>query len=869
MAHQKRGFAPLARVVPLLALVLAVTGPPPALRPLPERVVAKLRRQASEAAGARYDRPDLAWEHYREKRLGGARVDAARLYAAAIRRRAEMPVYSTRRGGYERAGGERPPQRRLATGPRPNAAPSLATWKPLGPGNIGGRTRALVIRPDRPAVMWAGGVSGGVWKSTDRGRSWRPVGDRLANLAINVLRLDPSDPKVLYAGTGEGYFREAVRGTALPLRGGGIFRSADGGASWERLPGTDRGRFFYVNDLLVSRHDPVRIYAATRSGIFRTADGGESWKRVLNPKVKGGCLDLVERTDARHDDSLLAGCGTLAPGAVWRNTAAQDDGAWEKVLAEPGMARTSLAVAPSRQRTVYALAASSVPGPSGLYEQALHAVYRSDEGGAPGSWRAVVRNTDADKVGTLLLSNPITASLVECGFDATNDFFAMGWYVNVIAVDPRDPERVWAGGVDIFRSDDGGASWRPASYWWADPKNPNYAHADQHGLVFDPRDDSRLYLLNDGGIYRTNDARAALSSQADAICRPGGNALAWRSLNNGYEVTQFYHGTVLPGAASYMGGTQDNGTIRGRVGSGRNGWFEILGGDGGYSAVDPNAPGILYASTQGGQVWRSVDFGTNFQAVTNGIFDLGGSDDFTARPDNYLFITPFVMDPNDSLRLWIGGRRLFRTDNGADLWNPASSELGREGKVSALAVAPGDSDRVLAGTSSGEVFRSDIATVADGDTAWERSLPRRGWVSWLAFDPRDADVVYATYARFGGDHVWRSDNGGASWRPLDGSGPERLPNIPVHALVVDPHDARRLYLGTDLGVFVTVDGGVTWAVESTGFAAVVTESLALATGGGGTAYLFAFTHGRGAWRVALGPASSSAIASDTARHPGG
>jgi photosystem II stability/assembly factor-like uncharacterized protein len=823
-----------------------MAGLPSTERPMPEKVRAKLIRRANEAAGARYDRPDLARQHYREKRLGGRRVVAERLYESARRRMADLPVYSTRRGRFLDQPGKQVPQRH-------SVGPALGAWEPLGPGNIGGRTRAFVIHPNRPAVMWAGGVSGGVWKSTDRGGSWRPVGDQLANLAVNVLRLDPSDPDVLYAGTGEGYFREAVRGTALPLRGGGIFRSDNGGETWLRLPATNRGRFYYVNDLVVSRHDPQRLYAATWWGIFRTEDGGASWQQVLNPKVRGGCLDLVVRTDQPQNDYLLAGCGTLAPGAVWRNTAAQADGAWEKVLAEPGMARTSLAIAPSRQNTVYALAASNVPGPEGLYEQALHAVYRSDNGGAPGSWRATVRNSDDDKVSTLLLSNPITASLVECQFDTANDFFAMGWYVNVIAVDPGDPDRVWAGGVDIFRSDDGGESWRPASYWWADENNPNYAHADQHALVFDPRNRLTLYLLNDGGIFRTNNARAPLSTRSDAICAPGVNQLSWQSLNHNYGVTQFYHGSVLPDARSYIGGTQDNGTIRSRVSSGRNSWYEILGGDGGYSAVDPTEPRIIYASFQGGQVRQSLNGGTDFHPATNGIFDLGGDRDFSARPDNYLFITPFVMDPNDPLKLWIGGRRLFRTDNGAAMWNPASSQLAPSGLVSALAVAPGNSDRVLAGTTAGDIFRSDTATLADGETAWTGSRPRNGWVAWLAFDPEDSDVAYATYARFGGNHVWKTEDGGASWQPLDGSGLSQLPNIPVHSLAVDPRDTRRLYLGTDLGVFVSLDGGASWAVENTGFAAVVTESLALATNPDGTPYLFAFTHGRGAWRVSLKP----------------
>ena len=833
----------LIPLLPLLALALALTGPPPDLRPMPDAVRAKLARQAS---GPRYDRPDLAWEHYREKRVGaGSGVGAARLYAAARGELAELPVYSIRQGRFlEEDAGPLPRQRR---------ADALGTWQPLGPGNIGGRTRALVIRPDRPAVMWAGGVSGGVWKSTNRGASWQPVGDQLSNLAINVLRLDPNDPDVLYAGTGEGYFREAVRGTALPLRGGGIFKSEDGGATWVRLPGTDRGRFYYVNDLVISRHDPDRIYAATRQGVFRTKNAGASWQQVLNPKVRGGCLDLVERTDKRRNDFLLASCGTLAPGAVWRNIAAETERGWERVLAEQGMARTSLAIAPSRQNVVYALAASNVPGPDGVFEQALHAVFRSDRGGAPGSWRATVRNTDPTKINTLLLHNPVTSSLADCQFEPFNDWFAMGWYVNVIGVDPGDPDRVWAGGVDIFRSDDGGANWRPASYWWTERSDPNFAHADQHGLVFDPRNPSTLYLLGDGGIFRTSNARAALSNSPTAVCEPGGNQLTWQSLNRSYGVTQFYHGTPFPDAQRYMGGTQDNGTIRSEIRAGENGWFSILGGDGGYSAVDPTDTRLLYASFQGGQVRRSLTGGSTWVTGTSGIDDLGGSRNFTARPDNYLFITPFIMDPNNPLVLWIGGRRLFRTDNGAGTWAPASARLAPTGKVSALAVAAGDSDRVLAATTEGDIFRSDIGTTADGGTVWESTRPRRGWVSWLAFDPNDPDVAYATYARFGGRHVWKSTDGGSTWFSLDQTGPGRVPNIPVHSIVVDPRDGRRLYLGTDLGVLVSLDGGKSWAVENTGFAAAVTESLAQVTTPGGESFLFAFPHGRGAWRVALNP----------------
>jgi photosystem II stability/assembly factor-like uncharacterized protein len=698
--------------------------------------------------------------------------------------------------------------------------------------------------------MYAAGVSGGIWKTTNGGKEWTAVGDELTNLAVNSLALDPEDPRVIYAGTGEGYFREVIRGTGLPLRGGGIFRSSDAGDSWERLAGTRGKRFQWVNDIVVSRHDSDRIYAATRKGVFRTRDGGKKWKRVLRGKVRGGCLDLVARGD-RETDYLLASCGTFRQASVFRHLAAEGSGKWEKVLSDPGMGRTSLALAPSDQGIVYALAASNVPGPEGRFEQALHAVFRSTEGGAPGSWEARVRNSDQRKINTLLLSNLLLAFLEECDFDAANDYFAMGWYVNVIAVDPQNPDRVWAGGVDLLRSDDGGRNWDPVTYGWTGADNPNFVHPDHHGLIFHPKKRSTLYSLNDGGIYRTRNAGAPTARDDLAVCRPGSSGARWISLNNNFGVTQFYHGVPFPDGRIYIGGTQDNGTLFGSDALGGNDWRRMLGGDGGYSAIDPTNTNVIYATTQNGIVHKSLNRGLSFEREVDGITDLGGVDDFRAVGPNFLFISPLVMDPQDSRRLWLGGRRLWRTDNGAGSWSPASSFLADGGKVSAIAVASADGDRVLAGTHLGTIYRTSQGVSAGAGTEWEGSRPRSGFVSSVTFDPADQAVAYATYAGFGDRHVWRTEDGGESWMPIDGSGAGALPDIPVHSIVVDPEHRERLYLGTDLGVFVSLDGGASWAVEITGFARAVTESLALVTTPTGQRFLFAFTHGRGAWRVEL------------------
>lgn len=776
---------------------------PPRLLPLIVLAAACSRIQHE----APHDQPDAADQYYAMKRSGS--VDPQRAYAIARARMSRMQRVSTAS---------------QATG-------NILTWTFLGPGNIGGRTRTLVIDPADPSVMVAGGVSGGVWKTVNAGERWEPVGDGMANLAVNSLAMDPRDHSVLFAGTGEGYFRENVRGTGLPLRGAGIFVTRDAGATWRQLASTATIDFQWVNDLAISAHDSSRIYAATRSGVWRSSDAGQTWKNVLPATVTGGCLDLVMRT-GQDGDYLFASCGTFEQATVFRSTHAEGDGNWTAVLSEPDMGRTTLAIAPSRPSTIYALAASN-------RDQALLAVFRSDADGDPGSWSARARREDPDTLSTLILTNPITATLKDCGGGSNNPVY-MGWYCNTIAVDPADPERVFAGGVDLFRSDDGGATFGLASYWWGD--QATQVHADQHNIVFHPRYDGTsnqtLFLTNDGGVYRTDNARAAVARGPGVTCRPDSSAIAFTSLSNELGVTQFYHGAVFPDGKRFLGGAQDNSTLIGDSANGTR-WQSRVGGDGGYVAVDPADPQRVYAEYQYANLFRSDDGGNEFK--------------FSARrglDDEFLFVTPFTLDPNQTSRLWIGGRRLWRTDDRGANWHAASTAL--TGQMSAIAVAPRLSDRVIAGTTTGAIYSNNAATTATAASVWTRVQPRDGWVSSLNFDPNDASILYATYAGFGGRHVWKSIDGGATWSAIDGTGNGELPDIPVHSLAVDPTRGGHLYLGTDLGVFVSVDGGAHWNVEQTGFASVVTEWVTIAQGARGPA-VYAFTHGRGAWRAELAP----------------
>ncbi|HXU29846.1 MAG TPA: hypothetical protein VN851_04640 [Thermoanaerobaculia bacterium] len=721
---------------------------------------------------------------------------------------------------------------------QPDVDRSLASWTPLGPGNIGGRTRALVIDPRTPRIFYAGGADGGVWKSTNAGTGWTAVGDLMSNLAVTSLVIDPTSSSTLYAGTGEGFFN------ADAIRGLGIFKTTNSGTSWASLAATRNANFSYVNDLVISSKNPSRLYAATRSGVWRTINGGSTWTRIFNPGVADGCFDLAIRTD-KVNDVLFAACGSTTRGSVNRNVKAESTAVWVPVLAEAGMGRTSLAIAPSNQNILYALADSLAAGD---YELGLHAVFRSIAGGDPGSWTAQVRNTDVKKLNTLLLSNPMLANLAECGLGDTDAFVNQGWYDNVIAVDPKDPNRVFAGGIDLFRSDDGGKNWGVISYGWAEgpPSAPSFVRADHHAIVFHPlyngTTNQVLFVGGDGGIARTQNARGK-SGKGLEVCDPRRANVVWRRLNNGYEVTQFYHGAVFPDGNTYFGGTQDNGTVVGNTASGRNAWVTILAGDGGYVAVDPTDTQTLYAENFGLSIQKSNDGGATFGDVTGDIDDNG-----------FIFIAPFAMDPSEPRRLWAGGAFIWRTDDGAATWTRASSVVAGDDDslVSAVGIAPNNPHRVLVGLSDGFIHRHDSALNAD-DAEWPVVLPRDGFVSSIAFDPGDDLIAYATYSTFGGPHVWRTTDGGAHWSPADGSGATGIPDLPVLSIAVDPARRNVLYAGTDLGVFVSNNSGATWAVANTGFAAVSTEHLEVHVAPGGEETLFAFTHGRGAWKVRINP----------------
>jgi hypothetical protein len=784
---------------------------------------------------------------------------------------------------------------------------ALGTWQSIGPGNVGGRTRALVIDPVDPNVMYAAAVAGGIWKTTNAGGSWTPLNDFLANIAVTVLAIDPSDHSTLYAGTGEGYFN------ADGVRGAGIFKTTDAGAHWMRLASTaSNASFFFINDIVVSPANAQHVYTATRTGVWRSLDGGANWTQVIVSNLANGAngaMDLVMRSD-QATDYIYAAVGTFSRSHIFRNTDAGGSGTWVDVFSDPVGGRTSLAIAPSNQNVIYAMAACISCGagtnpnfPTANYTDGLLGVFRSTSSGDAGSWTTQVRNNSANLQDTLLLANPVNGALTQCGF-GTSQFLNQGWYDNVIAIDPTDENKVWVGGIDLFRSDNGGVNWAVASYWWfqgngTPPNNgdPQLVHADNHVLVFHPNyngtTNQTLIAGDDGGIYKTDNAKTGNVGYVNGTSPSGGaitptspicgnefapgafftvpSPVIWGPLNNGYTVTQFYHGLPYPNGQTYFGGTQDNGTNRGTDAAGPNAWARINGGDGGYVAVNPQNTNTLFFETTGLSLRRSTTGGASSASVLTGI-----------AGDAFPFITVFRMDPTTPTRLWIGGQFMWRTDNNATNWTRTSATAQTGGSITAMAIAPTNSNIVIDGAASGQLRRTTIGLTANAasvlNTVWLQTFTPRGngngTISWVEYDPTNANNIWATISNFNGTpnvngtsagHVFKSTNGGATWTLADGTqtsgNVNAIPDIPAHSVVVDPNDNQRIYVGTDLGVFVSLNGGQNWARETTGFSNTVVESLS-AVNNNGVTTLFAFTHGRGAFKVTI-PTSCATVSPTT------
>ncbi len=692
--------------------------------------------------------------------------------------------------------------------PAPAAAGvDRGSWSWIGPGNIGGRVRSLVVHPINPSVMLAGSVSGGIWRTTDGGASWSPVDDFMANLAVSTIVIDPLNPSRMYAGTGEGFFNSDA------IRGAGVFVSDDGGLQWSQLPSTAGSNFFFVNRLSVSP-DAATLLAATGSGIYRSVNGGFSFTAA---NVNFTVYDIDFHP---WDSSRAVAAGN---GSVWYST---DGGlSWTIAGGIPASSgRVEIAYAPSHPTIVYA----SVNRNGGT-------IYRSDDGGA-------------------------TFAYVSGDEPATPDYLGgQGWYDNVIWVEPTNPNFLVLGGIDLWRSTNGGGTLKPISTWWAAPAS---AHADHHVIVAHPHYDGvtnrTVVFGNDGGVYTTSDVHTVGSETFSPF------VTGWVELNNNFGVTQFYGAGGNPQTGTIVGGTQDNGTLVYTSAGGTEGWTTMFGGDGGFSASDPFNPNIFYGEYVRLQIHRSTNGGLGASYIIGfGKQPPYVLDDAISGSAN--FIAPFVLDPNTPNRLLAGGASLWETrDADAPLtattgpqWSRIKPPTGA-GFVSAIEIHPLDSNQIWVGYTNGDIYRTE----ADG--SWIRidaagvPLPNR-FVTRIKVV--DDDVIYATFAGFADGNLWKSIDGGTTWLDITGTGVSGLPLAPFRDVDVHPRNSDWLYVATEVGIFTSEDGGASWWLPHDGPANVSVDELFWMND-----TLVAATHGRGLFTVTPVVAT---VATPTITPPGG
>jgi hypothetical protein len=700
---------------------------------------------------------------------------------------------------------------------------AVTSWTELGPGDIGGRVRSIAVHPTTPTTLFCGSVGGGIWKSVNGGSTWSVVNDFMGTLSISSIVFTPGSPDVMYAGTGESFAGDG-------LRGAGIFKSTDGGVTWNQLAATANASFHYVNDLSFSA-DGATLLAATDSGIWRSVNGGASFTNAL-----GGTGNQGSRDVKFHGSNPLVAIADIFDydfgASTWFHALAFSVDGGATFTESPGTRSNSSS---ARIETAWHR------GFTGAGNGCAYAMRNSGNG-------ALFRTVDGGATWTQVSSPAILNGT--------------GWYYNALWVDPSDTDAntgddvVLSGGLDLWRSTNGGTSFTKITSWSSWPASP---HADQHVIVEDPGFDGatnrRIFLGNDGGVWKTENVYTAAQLSG------------WTNLNTQLAITQAYGASRCPVDGAIEMGTQDNGTLRYTPAGGFLGWTTTFGGDGGFCASDPGNPTTNYGEYVRGQIFRSTNSGGSGSYIDGKHWN-GSTYVWKSAPYRITdvqngfanFIAPFVMDPNAPTRIFVGCRSLWRTSDATapltsttgPAWANVKAPTAGNSNVSAIAVAPSDSNVVWVGHGNGDVY-----STADGLAAaptWvardlgSPALPNR-MVTRITIDPANASRVLVTFGGFNTNNLWQTTDGGATWTAATG-----MPAVPLRDVEIGIVNPAWLYAASELGILISENDGASWVASTDGPARVSIDEMFWSQG-----HLYLATHGRGMFRATSHPASAGVV----------
>jgi photosystem II stability/assembly factor-like uncharacterized protein len=700
---------------------------------------------------------------------------------------------------------------------------SKLEWRSVGPADMGGRTVDIAALPGDPSTVYMATASGGLWKTTDRGTTWSSIFESGGTLSLGAVALAPSDPNVLYLGTGENNPRNSAS------IGDGVYRSTDAGRTWTHtgLESTER-----VGRIRVHPTDPDRVYVAALGhawgdnpdrGVYRSTDGGATWERVLHVDEGTGAADLALHPtnprilyaamwDYRRQPWTFRSGGpgsglyrSKDGGDTWERL---DDGTGGRGLPAGELGRIGLAVSADDPDRVFAMIESEDDG----------VLWRSDDGGD--AWRLV---TD------------------------TSDINTRPFYYTDVRADPSNANRLFALSSGLWRSVDGGATWERIA---------RNIHGDHQALWIDPEDSDRIINGNDGGFHFSFD---------------GGDT--WDFVNT-VPLSQFYQiGADMREPYTVCGGLQDNdvwcgpSATRDVTGSLDGYWHEIVGpGDGMYVQIDPTDPNVIYTNRQAGNILR-VDLRTReARSIDPYPVPLSGSA-AAEHPYRFNWNAPIHLSPHDPETVYYGGNVLFRTRDGGQTWEEISpdlstgdsAKLGPSGGISAdntgaefhatiytIAESPVEVGVIWAGTDDGHV-----QLTRDGGGSWTEvsdripGLAAGAWVSRIEASPSVPGRAYTAFDRHREDdmapYVYRTDDYGQSWTNISGNLP--TPGY-VHVVREDPSNPDLVYVGTELGIWGSWSGGGDWASLRLQLPRVAVRDILVHPRDND---LIIGTHGRGIW----------------------